>query len=101
MKSKFFFTVFCLVCAALPIAAQTSAPDNMVQVPAGKLWMGRTFTYFFDNIGGTPRDRMDDLPANNVYLDAYYIDQYEVTNADYARFVEAPGARARCQWPEG
>ena len=94
MKSKLIFTVFCLICAALSLAAQTSAPDNMVQIPAGKFWIGRTFTYFFDTIGGTPRDRMDDIPANNIYLDAFYIDKYEVTNTDYAKFVEATGGKS-------
>src|SRR5262250_3237854 len=81
MKTKLIFSVVCCVCAALPLAAQTAAPQEMAQVPAGKFWMGRTQTFFFDTIGGTPRDRMDDIPANNIYLDAFYIDKYEVTNA--------------------
>jgi len=101
MKIKLFFTVFFCLCAALPIAAQTAAPDNMVQIPAGKFWIGRTQTFFFDTIGGYPRDRMDDIPANNIYLDAFYIDKYEVTNTDYAKFVKATGARAPWHWPEG
>src|SRR5215471_13712927 len=101
MKTKLIFSVFCCFCAALPLAAQTAAPQEMAQVPAGKFWMGRTQTFFFDTIGGTPRDRMDDIPANNIYLDAFSIDKYEVTNADYARFVQATGARAPWHWPEG
>jgi len=100
MKSKLIFIVLCCVCAALPIAAQTAAPEGMASVPAGKFWMGRTQTFFFDTIGGIPRDRMDDIPANNVYLDAFSIDKYEVTNADYSRFVQATGARAPWHWPE-
>ena len=101
MKSKLVFTVFFCLCAALPIAAQTAAPDNMVQIPAGKFWIGRTQTFFFDTIGGYPRDRMDDIPANYIYLDAFSIDKYEVTNTDYAEFVKATGARAPWHWPEG
>jgi formylglycine-generating enzyme required for sulfatase activity len=113
MKSKLIFAVFCCVCAALPLAAQTAAPENaerkrdsaqpqeMALIPAGKFWVGRSHTFFFDTIGGVPRDRMDDIPANNIYLDAFYIDKYEVTNADYARFVETTGARAPWHWPEG
>jgi formylglycine-generating enzyme required for sulfatase activity len=95
------FAVLCCVCAALPAAAQTAAPEGMALIPAGEFWMGRTYTFFFDTVGGVGRDRMDDFPANNVYLDAFYIDKYEVTNAEYARFVEATGARPPWHWPQG
>jgi hypothetical protein len=44
MKSRIIFIALCVVCAAVPLAAQTAAPDNMVQIPAGKFWMGRTYT---------------------------------------------------------
>ncbi len=63
--------------------------------------MGRTQTFFFDTWGGTARDKLDDIPANNIYLDAFAIDKYEVTNADYARFVQATGARTPWHWPQG
>jgi iron(II)-dependent oxidoreductase len=95
------FAFFCCLCAAIPLAAQTAAPDNMALVPAGKFWMGRTQFFFFDSIDGMPRDKMDDVPANNIELDAFYIDKYEVTNAEYARFVQATGTRAPWHWPEG
>ena len=101
MKSKIIFIILCSVCAALPTAAQTTAPESMVQIPAGKFWMGRAYTLYVDSADLIPRDKMDDLPANNVYLDAFYIDKYEVTNADYARFVEATGARPPWHWPQG
>jgi formylglycine-generating enzyme len=113
MKSKITFIILFSVCAALPLAAQTTAPENaerkrdstqpqeMVQIPAGKFWMGRAYAIFTDSADLVPRDRMDDRPANNVYLDAFYIDKYEVTNADYARFVEATGAKPPWHWPQG
>src|SRR3989442_5654670 len=101
MKSKTIFIILCLVCAAIPIAAQTTAPENMVQISAGKFWMGRTYTLYVDSADLVPRDKMDDRPANNIYLNAFYIDKYEVTNEDYAKFVQATGARPPCQCPEG
>ena len=101
MKSKLIFTLLCCVCAALPIAAQTAAPEGMVQIPAGKFWMGKAYTIYLESADLLARDRMDDKPANNVYLDAFYMDKYEVTNADYARFVEATRARTPWHWPQG
>src|SRR3989442_11783652 len=93
MKKKLIFTILCCLCAALPAAAQTAAPEGMVLIPAGKFWMGRAFSIFLDSRDLLARDKMDDRPANNIYVDAFYIDKYEVTNADYARFVEAKFSR--------
>ena len=89
MKRRILSTLLCCVCAALPIAAQTAVPEGMAQIPAGKFWMGRAYSIFLDSADLLPRDKMDDRPANNIYLDAFSIDKYEVTNADYARFVGA------------
>ena len=68
----------------------TSPLDGMtlVCVPAGDFLMGST-----DADGNAYGDEM---PQHTVYLDAYWIDQTEVTNARYARCVAA-GA---CQAPE-
>ena len=101
MKSKTIFIILCLVCFVLSIAAQTTAPENMVQIPAGKFWMGRAYTIYGDSADLVPRDKMDDRPANNVYVDAFSIDKYEVTNGDYARFVQATGAKPPWHWPQG
>jgi len=73
----------------------------MVQIPAGKFWMGRAYTLYTESADLVPRDKMDDKPANNIYLDAFYVDKYEATNEDYAKFVQATGARAPWHWPEG
>ena len=101
MKVKLLFVALCAVGAALPLAAQTADPENMALIPAGKFWMGRTQTFFLESVDIVARDRMDDIPANHIYLDAFYIDKYEVANADYARFVEAKDIRAPWHWPQG
>ncbi|RMF02512.1 MAG: hypothetical protein D6768_08075, partial [Chloroflexi bacterium] len=71
-----------------PIPTKTSTPypptpnpvlPNMVLVPAGEFTMGS------DN-GGS-----DEQPVHIVYLDAFYIDKYEVTNAQFAEFLNARG----------
>jgi formylglycine-generating enzyme required for sulfatase activity len=101
MKSKSLFLILFLVCAAAPAVAQTAAPDGMVQIPAGKFWMGRDFAVFLDSGDFVARDKMDDRPANHVYVDAFYIDKYEVTNDDYAKFVQAKGVKPPWHWPQG
>ena len=59
-----------------------SPKDNMVMflVPAGEFTMG-------GNVDGA----YDTMPAHTVYLDGFWIDQTEVTNQMFARFVETTG----------
>ena len=86
---RIVFTIIVCVCAALPLAAQTAAPEGMVQIPAGKFWMGRTTSSEMEAANKMPRGWRDDRPANHIQLDAFYLDKYEVTNADYAKFLQA------------
>jgi len=62
--------------------------DNMVRVPAGEFIMG------------SEEWSENEKPAHTVYLDAFYIDTYEVTNADYRRCVQAGECTAptTCDW---
>jgi formylglycine-generating enzyme len=92
------FTILYFVCAAMPIAAQTQAPEGMVQIPAGKFWLGRAYAVDNDADDNMPRAWRDDRPANFVHLDAFYIDKYEVTNAEFAKFVETSGGKAKAPW---
>ncbi|MEW5719798.1 MAG: SUMF1/EgtB/PvdO family nonheme iron enzyme [Chloroflexota bacterium] len=63
-----------------PRAGETRifAPDNapMVFVPAGEFSMGSN-------------DYDDEKPPHTVYLDAFWMDKYEVTNALYKKCVDA------------
>jgi formylglycine-generating enzyme required for sulfatase activity len=64
---------------------------NYLLVPAGKFSMG-------DNYGeGNPRER----PVHTVYLDASYIGEYEVSNAEYKRFMDHGGYDNREIWSNG
>jgi formylglycine-generating enzyme required for sulfatase activity len=101
MSRSIALTILLCVCVALPSAAQTLEPNSMVQIPAGKFWMGRTQGTYRDAVEKIQRYQIDDRPANLIELDAFYIDKYEVTNADYAKFIAATGARAPWHWPEG
>jgi formylglycine-generating enzyme len=101
MKTRVVLILLCCVCAASEIPAQTAAPEGMASIPAGKFWMGRSVTLVVDSINVRARDAYDDVPANNIYLDAFYIDKYEVTSADYAKFLAAKGGKAPWHWPQG
>lgn len=58
-------------------------PDlkNMVLIPAGEFLMGSP----------EGEGAFDEYPQHVVYLDDFYIDKYEVTNAQFKEFVEATG----------
>lgn len=61
------------------ITGKDGAP--MVLIPAGEFTMG-------SREEEKSADK-DEQPAHQAYLDAYYIDQYEVTTARYAKFFKA------------
>ena len=69
------------------IVTQISSKDGMVlvSVPAGEFKMGSARTE-------DPQTLEEELPQHTVYLDAYWIDQTEVTNAQYALCVADAGA---------
>jgi formylglycine-generating enzyme required for sulfatase activity len=62
----------------------------MVFIPAGEFVMG---------IDGAPSES-GESPTHQVYLDGFYIDKYEVTNAQYQRFMEATGTPAPDFWDD-
>jgi formylglycine-generating enzyme required for sulfatase activity len=62
----------------------TVNPGEMVSVPAGTFQMGCDPNYNSGYICLT-----DQLPIHTVFLDAYKIDKYEVTNVQYAQCVAA------------
>lgn len=77
------------------VVAHDGFPAWRLPIPAGEFWMGRTRLWLMDEIGWQVRERMDDRPVHRVRLPAFAMDAYEVTNADYARFVaQSKGAVA-------
>jgi sulfatase modifying factor 1 len=60
---------------------------TMVLIPAGEFQMGNSC----DIILADGRRHKDEEPVHMVYLDDFYIDKYEVTNAQYRKFMRATG----------
>ena len=69
-------------------ATRTIEIDQMVQVyvPAGEFIMGSDDDEAKMTIEGGRA--YPEIPVNNVYLDGYWIDKYEVSNGQYALCVE-------------
>ena len=70
------------------------APLGMVWVPSGEFTMGT------DDVRSFPNER----PAHRVRVDGFWIDEHDVTNAAFAKFVEATGyittAERKPDWEE-
>lgn len=68
---------------------------EMILIDAGKFIMGTSpeqVEYIEKSIGGWPRSGFDrEMPQITVYLNAYLIDKYPVTNAQYKEFTDATG----------
>jgi sulfatase modifying factor 1 len=77
----------CMAAQALVVSAAPAAKDldsvPMVTIPLGEFLMGSP--------EGT--GRADEWPQRSVYLDAFAIDQVEVTNERYMAFVATTGHR--------
>jgi formylglycine-generating enzyme required for sulfatase activity len=77
-----------------PSQQQTSinAKDGavMILIPAGEFLMG------------SPRNEgyRNENPQRRVYLKAYYIDKFEVTNVQYREFMEATGHKPPRDWSD-
>lgn len=68
--------------------------DGMVWIPAGVFQMGSE----------DEQAKEDELPVHGVSVDAFWMDQTEVTNADFKAFVDATGyittAEKKPDWEE-
>ncbi|MFB0546688.1 MAG: formylglycine-generating enzyme family protein [Anaerolineae bacterium] len=57
---------------------------EMIYIPGGEFWMG------------SDEQRDSEKPRHKVYVAAFYIDRYPVTNEEYKRFVDATGYPVPC-----
>jgi formylglycine-generating enzyme len=72
----------------------TAAPPGMVRIHGGEFTMGT------DDVSSFPNER----PAHRVRVEGFWIDEHDVTNAEFATFVEATGyvttAEKKPDWEE-
>ena len=68
--------------------------EQMVLIPAGEFLMGtadKPHNIWILRFLRSLSEDKDEKPLHKVYLDAYYIDKYEVTNEQYAKFLNKYG----------
>ena len=79
----------CFTVGFLEDLGETSSDDiGMILIPAGDFLMG-------EEAPGTDRH-----PQRTIHVEAYYIDQHEVTNGQYKDFMRAGGYQDRTLWSE-
>lgn len=77
---------------------------TMYLIPAGEFQMGTVESEFdqlvrdFASLGAQRSWLEDEVPRHTVYLDDFYIDVYEVTNALYKKFMDATEYKAPRFW---
>ena len=72
---------FAIAFGATRLVERVTAPAGMVWVPGGEFTMGT------DSDLGWP----DEKPAHRVRVDGFWMDEAEVTNAEFRKFIEATG----------
>jgi formylglycine-generating enzyme required for sulfatase activity len=92
MKTALSFIL--LACAAAvagaePVAEKAAAPPAMAWIPGGAFLMGTNDKESFPN----------ERPARLVQVQGFWMDEHDVTNAEFSKFVEATGyvTTAECE----
>ncbi len=67
------------------LAAVGTAPEEMVEIPEGRMWVEITGLEFLDPLE----------------TESYFVDRFEVSNRDYAEFVSAGGYTDPGFWADG
>jgi len=71
--------------SSIPIAA----PKGMAWIPGGEFSMGAQDPPDKDDVGMNAT--LDSRPVHRVYVDGFFMDKTDVTNAQFAAFVKATG----------
>lgn len=106
---SFLLAIFIGTCLPITAAADPSAPENMVLINPGGFMRGIEKTPAGDESNKPSpaketkhqfsKEAFDDEgPAKMIYLSAYYIDMYEVSNDNYTDFIKATDYPAPAYW---
>jgi len=80
-----FTATFAIVAAVY----RPTPPPEMVWIPGGEFTMGTD----------SPIGKADEKPAHRVRVDPFWMDEHEVTNAQFRQFVDATGYMTTAEKP--
>ena len=69
-----------------PLPPDPNAPEGMARISQGEFQMGGTVAE-------------NEQPLHTLFLDAFYLDKYEITNAQYKKFVDANPSFSKENFP--
>jgi len=72
-----------------PTKAPSPAPVGMAWIPGGEFSMGAQNPPDMDDVG--MKATLDSRPVHRVYVDGFFMDKTDVTNAEFEKFVKATG----------
>jgi formylglycine-generating enzyme required for sulfatase activity len=72
-----------------PSLAPGPAPEGMVWIPGGEFSMGANDPPDMDEVG--MKATQDARPIHRTYVDGFFMDKTDITNAQFAAFVKATG----------
>lgn len=79
-------------------------PEDMILIAEGLFFMGSTkqdITNLLELDHNIEAERLEnEIPQHKVYLNAYFIDKYPVTNAQYKKFIESGGYMQKTFWSD-
>ena len=81
---------------------QEQRPTNAILIPTGAFIMGTDIEAFYGTaLANSEHAKLDEAPMHIRYLEAYFIEQYPVTNAEYAVFVQETDHPPPPHWRNG
>ena len=81
---------------------QETKPVNNVLIPQGAFIMGTDIEAFYGTaLANSEHAKLDEAPMHVRFLEAYLIEQYPVTNAEYAVFVKETNHSPPPHWNNG
>ena len=106
----FLFLACFLSSSGIAVSDDSATPEDMVMIPGGHFLMGVDKEVNVDTEKMSKRQKLrylvsraafhDEGPAHNVIIDAFFIDQYEVSNKHYGEFLKASGHAAPAYWDD-
>ncbi|HEX5703576.1 MAG TPA: formylglycine-generating enzyme family protein [Pyrinomonadaceae bacterium] len=74
-----------------PVSAPSAPPEGMVYIPGGEFSMGSLDPVATEMYCGGDEPMNDARPIHRVSVDAFFMDETEVTNEEFERFTKATG----------